>query len=73
MCVCVGVHTGFWWGNLRQRDHLEDPDIDGGILSCIFRKWDERTWTGSEQGQLVSSCECSNEPGGSIKCGVFLD
>jgi hypothetical protein len=19
------VHTGFWWGNLRERDHLEDP------------------------------------------------
>ena len=20
------VHTGFWWGNLRERDHLEDQD-----------------------------------------------
>jgi hypothetical protein len=19
------VYTGFWWGNLRERDHLEDP------------------------------------------------
>jgi hypothetical protein len=19
-------HTGFWWGNLREGDHLEDPD-----------------------------------------------
>ena len=19
------VHTGFWWGNLMERDHLEDP------------------------------------------------
>jgi hypothetical protein len=42
-----GVHTGFWWGNLRQKYHLEDPDIDGGIiLSWIFKKWDGRTWTG---------------------------
>jgi len=24
------VYTGFWWGNLRERDHLEDPGIDGG-------------------------------------------
>jgi hypothetical protein len=21
-----------WWGNLRERDHLEDPDIDGRII-----------------------------------------
>ena len=35
------VHTGFWRGNLRERDHLEDPNLDGRIiLRCIFRKWD---------------------------------
>jgi hypothetical protein len=26
------VCTEFWWGNLRERDHLEDPGIDGMIL-----------------------------------------
>jgi hypothetical protein len=26
----VDVHTGFWWGNLREIDHLQDPDVDGG-------------------------------------------
>jgi hypothetical protein len=25
------VHTKFWWGDLRKRDHLEDPGIDGRI------------------------------------------
>ena len=24
------AYTGFWWGNLMERDHLEDPGVDGG-------------------------------------------
>jgi hypothetical protein len=23
------VYTGFWWGNLRERDHLEDSGLGG--------------------------------------------
>jgi len=34
------AYTGFWWGDLRERDHLEEPHIDGRIiLRWIFRKW----------------------------------
>jgi hypothetical protein len=35
------VYTGFWWGNLSERDHLGDPGIDGRLkLSWVFRKRD---------------------------------
>jgi hypothetical protein len=60
-----------------EKDHLGDPGVDGRIiLRWIFRWWDvgyglDRS--GSGQGQVVGTCECGNEPSGSIKCGEFLD
>jgi len=42
-----GVYS-FWCGNLRERDHLGDPGVDGRIiLSWIFRKCDVGFWVGS--------------------------
>jgi hypothetical protein len=26
------VHTGFWWGDQREDDHLGDPGVDGRII-----------------------------------------
>jgi len=38
------VRTGFWWGNLRERVHLEDPGVDWKIiLRWIFGKCDGGT------------------------------
>jgi len=39
---------GFGWGNLREGNHLGDPDIDGRIiLRWIFTKSDIGAWSGS--------------------------
>ena len=64
------VHTEFWWGNLSERGHLEDPNVDVKIiLKLIFKKRDGGggAWTG------CGSCKCGNEPSCSIKRGEFLD
>jgi hypothetical protein len=51
-CLAVFVKVIFyeykvWWGNLRERAHLEDPGLDGRILlRWIFRKWDGGAWIG---------------------------
>jgi hypothetical protein len=70
--------TGLWWGNLRERDHWGDPDIDGRIpLGWIFGKWNEGGMDWIELAQdrdrrraLVDVV--MNFPG-SIKFGEFLD
>ena len=70
------VHTG--GGELREREHLEEPIVGGRIiLRWIFRKWDGggMDWTELAQDSdwwwaLVNAVMNLR---GSIKCGEFLD
>jgi hypothetical protein len=41
------VPTGFWWGHMMERDHLEELGINGKmILKWIVKKCDGKEWTG---------------------------
>jgi len=60
-----------------ERDHLEDPCVDGRIiLHWIFKKWNGEPWTGLIRFKIGTvgggAFECSNDLTGSIKCGNFL-
>jgi hypothetical protein len=71
------AYTGIWWGNLRERDHLGDPGIDGRInIKMDVKEVGCGVLTGSSWlriVQMAGTCECGNEPSGSIKCVELLD
>jgi hypothetical protein len=41
------VHTGFWWGSLRDRHHVEELVVDGMvILKWILKKLNGSAFVG---------------------------
>jgi hypothetical protein len=41
------TQTGVWWGDLRERGHLEDVALDWRIIiKCTFNKWDGKASIG---------------------------
>ena len=60
----IGQRRGLYrvlMGNIKERNHLGDPDVDGSIiLRCVFRKWDVGVLTGLRSlriGQVAGTCE----------------
>jgi hypothetical protein len=47
----------------------------GGYIKMDLKRigWKGMDWINLRQGQIVGSCEHSNEHSGFIKCGIFLD
>jgi hypothetical protein len=62
---------------MRERDHLEDPCIDGRIIyNGSSRSGKEGQGLDSSSlrwGQVTGAYECNNEHFGSVKFGVFFD
>jgi hypothetical protein len=68
--------TWFWWGNLRERDHLGVQCVDGRvILKWVFTKWNVghgMDRAGSGQRQVADTRECGNETWGFVNCEDLL-
>jgi len=70
------VCTEFWLGNLREKDHWGDPDVDGRIILNGSSGSGRELWgldgTGSGKGQVAGACGYGEEPSGSENAGNFL-
>jgi hypothetical protein len=68
------VHAGFWWGNLRDSTHLEDPGVNGRIiLKWISKKWDVWACTGLICLRIGTGIGGRLWMRGYIKCREFRD
>ena len=78
-CIYVGYEVNgcrVWWGDLNDKDHLEDLGLYGPILKQILRDrvgGHELDLSDSGQDQLAGCCDHSNEISGSVNHGEFLN
>ena len=41
------MHAGFWWGGLRERDHLQNLGVDGRMIlkrGLQYLGWRGKNW-----------------------------
>jgi hypothetical protein len=67
------VRTGFWWGDLKERGHLEGVGVVGRIIlnKVLKNRMECRGLGYSVPGsvEVAGTCECNNELSGYIECG----
>lgn len=70
------MYTGFWRGNLKERDHLKDLGLDGTIiLKWVLKRvvmGNGIDATGSGWRQVTGCYKHNDALSGSIKCGELL-
>jgi len=49
------LHTGFWWGSLRKRDHLEDLGIDEENIKIWYLDWTDLAQERTKRRSLVNT------------------
>jgi len=70
--------TGFWWGDLRERDNLGRPRRrweDNIKMDLRQVEYEGTNWIdlAQDRDRWRALVQCGNEPSGSVKCGEFLD
>jgi hypothetical protein len=64
--VCMGRGEALGRPRCRWEDNIK-MDLQG--MGCGGTDWVKLL----QEGRTAGTCECGNEPSGSIKCGEFLD
>jgi hypothetical protein len=49
VCARGEAYTGFWWGNMRESDNLEDLGLNWKVIS----KWTLKKWAGGRWFDLA--------------------